>query len=49
MAGELENKKNNEDLEGLKEENTSLEAGIVPSLKDTEISTEVKNSFLAVM
>ena len=46
MADELENKKNNEDLEGLKEENASLEAGIVPSLKDTEISTEVKNSFL---
>ena len=41
--------KNNEILteeEKLKQENASYEAGIVPSLKDTEISTEVQNSFL---
>ena len=46
MAENNENLKNSEDLEGLKEENASIEAGIVSSLRDTEISEEVQNSFL---
>lgn len=46
---ENEEKKVNEtesEEEILKQENASLEAGIVPSLRDTEIVGEVQNSFL---
>ncbi len=47
MADEIKKDDVNiDEEEKLKQENASYEAGIVPSLKDTEISSEVKNSFL---
>ena len=46
MSEDIKNEEILTEDEKLKQENASYEAGIVPSLKDTEISTEVQNSFL---
>lgn len=42
----LENAENNESQDQINQENAELEAGIVPSLIDTEIVDEVQNAFL---
>lgn len=42
----LENAENNETQDKINQENAELEAGIVPSLIDTEIVDEVQNAFL---
>lgn len=46
MSEEIKKEEISQEQDELNQENASLEAGIVPSLKDTEIVNEVQSSFL---